>query len=340
MNTITAIIKSAFPKQAKRVLEVVRNAYDEKQRYWHGESHILKLLEQAKGDLLLQLTIIFHDLVYRPGATGNELLSATFVRDKLPEFAGKKDVVQAILESEWKNLPKSVLGKKLFALDCQILMEKQPLAARLEYELAIFKENQKYGLEAYRPARIGFLRQWGKKFGGRFKDQIEVAEAFQPTIALYPGSFNPFHFGHLSVLRNAERVFNQVVIAAGINRQKVTNGTVAMQTRYDTLASTLIFHQVLGFDTLLAKAIEKFPKASIVRSIRNGTDLDAELHWRRFTEELAPAHPVVWIGCEPTSQHISSSAVRELKTFDGKIADNYVPTAKDIYELGISNHVN
>ena len=43
------------------------------------------------------------------------------------------------------------------------------------------------------------------------------------TIAIYPGSFNPFHIGHLNIVEKTERIFGKgnVVIAMGINPDKM-----------------------------------------------------------------------------------------------------------------------
>lgn len=43
------------------------------------------------------------------------------------------------------------------------------------------------------------------------------------TLAIYAGSFNPFHIGHLNVLNKAENIFGQgnIIIAIGINPAKI-----------------------------------------------------------------------------------------------------------------------
>ena len=43
------------------------------------------------------------------------------------------------------------------------------------------------------------------------------------TIAIYPGSFNPFHVGHLNIVQKAERIFGygNVIVAMGMNPDKV-----------------------------------------------------------------------------------------------------------------------
>ena len=47
------------------------------------------------------------------------------------------------------------------------------------------------------------------------------------TVAVYTGSFNPFHKGHLDILNKAKRMFDEVVIAVGHNPDKyIHNGFV------------------------------------------------------------------------------------------------------------------
>ena len=62
-----------------------------------------------------------------------------------------------------------------------------------------------------------------------------------------------------------------------------------------------------------------------------GTDLEAEMRYSRFLNDLRPKTQVVWIACEAELQHISSNAVRELESFQPGAGVRYVPTQKDIY---------
>lgn len=151
---------------------------------------------------------------------------------------------------------------------------------------------------------------------------------FQPKVAIYPGTFNPFHYGHLSALREAERTFDQVVLAKGINPTK--QGHTSLITTEDQL----LFHQVVHFDSLLSTYLHaEFPNASIVRGIRNDIDLIDELKWRRHMQRMAPTHPVVWIGTDAEYAHIDSSAIRGINFFSPKDAQELYPKAAQIYKL-------
>lgn len=319
-------------KRLPQVVAELTRRWSEKQRGYHGIGHLLLLLDQIEAAApasvrrsLIQVAL-FHDAVYLPGATDNEERSAALL-----EGCGAAAVQTAILESKWDKPPTSKLGRLFFEYDAWSLSSGPSAAQRLATERGVFKEYQSAGWEAYRAGREAFLKKWAAIFPIHKKgcaEQREALQAFRPSIAAYPGSFNPFHYGHLSVLREAERIFDQVVILGGINPRKLNEKRVM-----DT-AEQLRFHQVRTFPGLLNEYLDaEFPGVTLVRGVRNGTDLEEELKWQRFMKSLAPRCPVVWIGTAPEYQHISSSAIREIGYFNEGLAGRYFPSVAEVYEL-------
>ena len=106
------------------------------------------------------------------------------------------------------------------------------------------------------------------------------------------------------------------------------------KTRKTDLQSRLCFHEVAAVPGLLTDFVEQFPlPLSVVRGVRDGTDLEAELRYARFLSELRPDTSVVWIGCEAELQHLSSSAIRELESIAPGSGARYVPDTAEIYGL-------
>lgn len=322
-----------FPKKRlSKISAELSLRWSEKQRSYHGTGHLEALLEQIEAEAptakrrALQQVALFHDAVYWPGASDNEARSAALL-----EGCGAEAVQTAIMESKWDRKPSSALGKLFFEFDTWSLSEGPNAAERLETERGVFKEYQRAGWPGYREGRAAFLKHWPKLFPQHKKGcaaQEEALEAFRPSIAAYPGSFNPFHYGHLSVLREAERIFDQVVILGGINPRKLN------EKRMVVTEEQLRFHQVETFPGLLNEFLdEKFPGVTLVRGVRNGTDLEEELKWQRFMKSLAPGSPVVWIGTAPEYQHISSSAIREIAYFNAEQSKQYYPGSAEIYGL-------
>ena len=118
----------------------------------------------------------------------------------------------------------------------------------------------------------------------------------------------------------------------GVNRQKL-GAADSLEQRRETLQAQLPFHETAAFGGLLAEFLDGIGAAvTVVRGVRDGTDLEAELRYTRFLDELRPGTGVVWISCEPEFQHLSSSAIRELATIQSGAETRYVPNANQIYD--------
>lgn len=291
----------------------------------------------AERDLLL-LVAVYHDAVYDPRSRDNEELSAALLLRHAA--ASQSDIIQQAVEliiaSKWTEAPKTQLAAEFFALDSYQLSDACPLRERLAYEQAIFREYQWVDWTTYRTKRREFLQGWAVRFPAHQQgvaECCELLEGWQPRMAIYPGSFAPFHQGHLSILRQAEAVFDKVIVAVGVNRQK-PGALETAQTRCAELQSRLLFHEVTSFTGLLTTFVDELPgRPAIVRGVRDGTDLEAELRFVRFLNELRPSTGVVWISCEAELQHLSSSAIRELESIAPGAGARYLPETAAIYGL-------
>jgi pantetheine-phosphate adenylyltransferase len=347
IDELTTEIENLVPAQFFRMpsyaLELSRR-WSERQRAWHGPAHLLDLLRRISAEAegtdrdVLMVAALYHDAIYSPKAADNEDASAALL---LRHAADSQSPVIAcaaeiIAESKWSSAPSLPLGRRFFELDTRQLGDSCPLSERLAYEMAIFREYQFASWAEYRTKRAAFLRQWAERFPEHRKgafECIELLHGLRPRIAVYPGSFNPFHRGHLSILRQAERSFDKVVISVGINRRKSTTAESA-RARFTDLQGRLCFHEVTVFDGLLSSYLDRLGyETTIVRGVRDGTDLEAELRYVRFLNELRPGTNVVWIACEAELQHLSSSAVRELESFEPGAGERYLPDAATIYDL-------
>lgn len=146
------------------------------------------------------------------------------------------------------------------------------------------------------------------------------------TIAIYAGSFNPFHIGHLNIVEKAERVFGKgnVLIAMGVNPEKAKSE--------DLLSRSIEIARKTGrpvevYTTFLHELVEKKEsegyKVVLVRGLRNGDDLAYEDNQLKFINDFKKNIDVVFFRCDEQFAHISSSAIRNLQSFRPGSGDKY-----------------
>ena len=345
-SRLIAVIPDGYLCDSEHLHDLARR-WCEKQRAWHGPGHLLAMLDEilatSKGeekDTLL-IAALYHDAIYDPRASDNEEVSACLLESHAKDTVSSviSKALKLITDSKWDAPPEDKLAELFFHLDSRQLEDDCTPGERLCYERAVFREYQFASWSLYKDKRRAFLKGWAERHPQHRKGAAEcigLLEGLEPRVALYPGSFNPFHLGHLSILRQAETTFDKVIIGVGINRQK-TGAVETRALRENELQSRLRFHEVATFSGLLTDYIGKLDlPVTIVRGVRDGTDLEAELRYTRFLNELRPGTNVLWIACEPELQHLSSSAIRELESIEPGAGARYIPDTIKIYGLAAS----
>ena len=136
--------------------------------------------------------------------------------------------------------------------------------------------------------------------------------------ALFPGSFDPFTAGHLNILRRALTMFDEVVVAIGINQDK--------RGFYDNEQKKEIIMQavrgmdnvrVIEYDGLTIEVCRNLGIRHIVRGVRNMLDFENERAIADANRRLAPDIETIIIPTAQEFAHISSSAVRDILRHHG-----------------------
>ena len=136
--------------------------------------------------------------------------------------------------------------------------------------------------------------------------------------ALFPGSFDPFTAGHLNILKRALVMFDEVVVAVGINQDK--RGFFDMDQRMDIINQAvkgLKGVSVIKYDNLTIDTCRELEIRVIVRGVRNMIDFETERSIADANRRLAPDIETVIIPTAQEFAHISSSAVRDLLKHHG-----------------------
>ena len=300
--------------------ESILNNYRESHRFYHTVEHLDDIYTQlhdrgeSDNDILL-LATIFHDIIYDPLSATNEEDSAKYFSDIFKGDAAIKDAVSQIILDTKTHQPTTELSRIFCDADLNIL--RQAFDKLLVYEHQIFKEFQFVDFVIYKQKRIEVLNSLKKMVDNPALDSlIAYVNNYQPKIAVYPGSFNPFHKGHYNILQKAEQIFDKVIIARGVNPGKD-------KSTY-SLPDALKFRQTTTYEGLLTDYIDCLNyEVTVIRGLRNGSDLQYELNQYRYLQELSDKKiQVIAVFCDMEFEHISSTGIRQLANY-GK-ADDYL----------------
>ena len=303
-NKIESVLAEMFPSVNIKEL----NNYGDSNRYYHNYEHIWYMIGRAKELNVLShellLAIVYHDIIYDPKSNDNEEKSAKLFTDKFDtfsDFLNVGEITQAILETK-THKPESELGKILCHLDLDILHTN--LDKFVDFENKIFKEYQFVDYLMYKEKRINILRRFGIE-----RSKLDYIKYRNPKIGIYAGSFNPFHIGHYNILEKAERIFDKVIIARGVNPDK-SNIVVDLPQKIQN-------RQIVEYGGLLTDFINNLNyDVTLIRGLRNSDDLKYEMTQYQFLRDLDPNINVVSLFCDKEYEHISSSAIRNLQKYD------------------------
>lgn len=277
-------------------------------RFYHTkENHLDKILPFCET-IELKYFALFHDIVYDPYSRTNEEDSVALFTKHAKEFKDLSNihiVVEMIMATKNHIKSNDNLINKAIEIDMSILHSN--FGELLNYEKEIFKEYQRTDLGTYIEKRVEFLSQY--RDIGHINELIEYIINRNYSVGLYAGSFDPFHIGHLDVLRKAEDLFDKVIIVRAVNPEKPEHKYHMPQS----IPNQIIEHSGLITDLFNNGTI----KHTLIRGIRNEYDIASEMNYMSWVHEIKKGVPFIHIFCNQENIKISSSALRSFAKING-----------------------
>ncbi|MGI8491800.1 MAG: pantetheine-phosphate adenylyltransferase [Acidimicrobiales bacterium] len=136
--------------------------------------------------------------------------------------------------------------------------------------------------------------------------------------ALIPGSFDPFHNGHLEVVETAAKLFDHIVVAPVRNPQK-GEPLFTLEERQQMILDSVAHLQnvsVDSFSSLVVDLARRLGADVIVKGLRVASDAEAELQQAQMNKAVA-AIETLFIPCSSEYSFIASKYVRDFARFGG-----------------------
>ncbi len=146
------------------------------------------------------------------------------------------------------------------------------------------------------------------------------------TVGLIPGSFDPFHNGHLEIVERASHIFDEIVVAAIRNPQK-SEPLFDLDERREMIAESCAHIKsvrIVSIATLLVNVAKDVEATAIVKGLRAVSDFESELQMAQMNRSLSGVE-TMFIPTSSNHSFIASRLLREVARYGGNV-DAFVPT--------------
>ena len=147
------------------------------------------------------------------------------------------------------------------------------------------------------------------------------------TVGLIPGSFDPFHNGHLEVVERASHIFDEIVVAAIRNPQK-SEALFDLDERRDMIAESVAHVKnvrIVSISGLLVNVAQDVNATAIVKGLRAISDFESEMQMAQMNHSLSGVE-TLFLPSSSTYSFIASRLLREVARYGGDVSP-FVPAA-------------
>lgn len=150
------------------------------------------------------------------------------------------------------------------------------------------------------------------------------------TRALYPGTFDPFHNGHIDIAQRAAAIFDELVVAVYESPPKNLRFSASRRVE---LATAVLDHlknvSIVSFEGLTVECARREGASVIVRGLRNISDYEFESRIGLANRSMAPEIELCCLLCSSEYAFLSSTILKEVASLGGDFSGWVAPEVRD-----------
>lgn len=150
-------------------------------------------------------------------------------------------------------------------------------------------------------------------------------------IGIYPGTFDPITNGHLHIIKRAHALVDHLIVAVATHPGK--SPLFTLSERLDMAAHDVATIspdiEIATFDGLLVDFAKSRGAGVIFRGLRAVSDFEYEFQMTGMNAHLAPQIETVFLMAESSLQFVSSSFIKEIAAYGGKVDDFVTKTTRE-----------
>jgi pantetheine-phosphate adenylyltransferase len=142
-----------------------------------------------------------------------------------------------------------------------------------------------------------------------------------PRVAVYTGTFDPVHHGHLDIIERGHRLFDKLIVGVGINPDKQTMFTIDERVEHIKAVTAKWGNvEVEKFDGLAVRFVRERKARIMIRGLRTLSDMEYEFTMSLMNLHLDPEIETVFLMAKEDFSHVSSSLLRQIAAFGGDLS--------------------
>lgn len=151
-------------------------------------------------------------------------------------------------------------------------------------------------------------------------EEPATSKKFDPSIAVYAGSFDPITLGHEDIIRRVSLRFDIIYVGIGSNSAKTPFFLPGeRKSLIEIVCSGISNVRIEIFNRLLVKYCEKVRAGIIIRGLRSISDFESELGISHVNAQQDHEVETLFLATRPEHAFISSSVARELAKHGGNL---------------------